>query len=81
VLEVRADKTERLTPTSLFYLINPINRLLAHQITADSVIRIRWIGDDTLTVKYVNHLSDFPHLGVCGIDIDKHDACFKNLTF
>jgi len=46
VLQVRTDEAEGLFFAALLELIDFFDGLLVHDIAADTVIGVRWIGDD-----------------------------------
>jgi hypothetical protein len=64
VFKPRANKTEGLALISLFQLVDSFNGFFIQDITADAVMGVGWIDDDTAIRKDVDRPLNESALGV-----------------
>ncbi len=57
---------------ALFYLVYSFNGLFIHNITADSIIGVRGIGNHPSFFQDVDHLLNQSGLRIYGVDFNKH---------
>jgi hypothetical protein len=73
IFESRANKTKGLAFIALLQLIDTFNGFFVQDVTADSVMRVGWIDDDTASSQYIDRLLNETTLGVDGIYFKQHN--------
>ena len=77
VLEIRADKAERLVFRSTFQFINTGDGVLVEDIAANTVIRVSWIRNNPTVEKNLYCPTDEPFLWIVRVYLqDPHVVSF-----
>ncbi len=74
VAEVLADKRQLLTAIHPFDAVQPFDRLVVEEITAQPIDRICRVGDDLTVLQCLGGLLDLTGLWMMGVDFEQHDV-------